>query len=224
MPEWWTYRLSDFLMFTPGTYYRLFERQNEALWPLQLFTLALGVVLTGTAWRVAGRRQVLPGLLAMVWVFVAWAFHWQRYAPINLAAKWFAAAFVLEALLLAGWAARMAASQTAAPRRRGGLVMSLLGLVLLPLIGPLLGRSWAAVELFGLAPDPTATVTLGLLLMTGAPAPLLVIPLLWCVASWATLWAMDAGDAWVILGAGLLAAGSVVGRKVRSARQGSRTG
>lgn len=224
MPEWWTYRLSDFLMFTPGTYYRLFERQNEALWPLQLFTLALGLVLTGTAWQVAGRRQVLPGLLAMVWVFVAWAFHWQDYAPINLAAKWFAAAFVLEALLLAGWAARMAATPTAASRSRVGLVMSLFGLGLLPLIGPLLGRSWTAVELFGLAPDPTATVTLGLLLMTGAPAPLLLIPLLWCVVSWATLWAMDAGDAWVILGVGVVVVGGLVERKVRSVRQGSMAG
>ena len=216
MPEWWTYRLSDFLMFTPGTYYRLFERQNAALWPLQLFTLALGVVLTGMAWRGAERRFLLPGLLALVWAFVAWAFHWQRYAPINLAAKWFAAAFMLESLVFAGWAALRAATPTPASGSRVGLIVALFGLGVLPLIGPLLGRSWTAIELFGLAPDPTATVTLGLLLMTGAPAWLLVIPLLWCVVSWATLWAMDAGDAWVMLGVGLVVVAGLAVRRVKS--------
>lgn len=224
MPEWWTYRLSDFLMFTPSTYYRLFERNNGALWPLQVLTLALGLVLTGVAWRGAGRRLVLPGLLALVWAFVAWAFHWQHYAPINLAAKWFAAAFVLEALLLAWWAALRGATPASASGSKVGLVVALFGLGLLPLIGPLLGRSWAAIELFGIAPDPTATVTLGLLLMAGAPALLLAVPLLWCVASWATLWAMDAGDAWVMLGVGLAVVGGLVEGRVRRAWQSSRTG
>ena len=35
MPEWWTYSLSDFLMFSPRTYYRLFELHNAAIWPAQ---------------------------------------------------------------------------------------------------------------------------------------------------------------------------------------------
>jgi hypothetical protein len=45
MSEWWTYRLSDFLLFAPNTYYRLFELYNDAIWPLQLAGLALGAVL-----------------------------------------------------------------------------------------------------------------------------------------------------------------------------------
>ena len=34
MSEWWTYTLSDFLLFSPRTYYRLFELHHRALWPL----------------------------------------------------------------------------------------------------------------------------------------------------------------------------------------------
>ena len=33
MSEWWTYRPSDFLLFAPRTYYRLFELYNAEIWP-----------------------------------------------------------------------------------------------------------------------------------------------------------------------------------------------
>lgn len=42
MSEWWTYSLRDFLLFSPHTYYRLFELYNQALWPLHLLALAIG--------------------------------------------------------------------------------------------------------------------------------------------------------------------------------------
>ena len=29
MSEWWTYRLSDFLLYAPRTYFRLFELYND---------------------------------------------------------------------------------------------------------------------------------------------------------------------------------------------------
>ena len=42
MTEWWTYRPSDFLMFAPRTYWRLFELHNEAWWPAQALLLLAG--------------------------------------------------------------------------------------------------------------------------------------------------------------------------------------
>ena len=62
MSEWWTYSLSDFLLFSPRTYYRLFELYNLAVWPAQIFTLALGIAIVvllrrGAAWQA---RAVLP--------------------------------------------------------------------------------------------------------------------------------------------------------------------
>lgn len=45
MFEWWTYTLSDFLMFSPQVYYRLFELYNRALWPTQLLTVGAGVAI-----------------------------------------------------------------------------------------------------------------------------------------------------------------------------------
>ncbi|HEY1226717.1 MAG TPA: hypothetical protein VGF26_05300 [Ramlibacter sp.] len=101
MSEWWSYRLSDFLLFSPRTYYRLFELHNVAMWPMHVAALALGVALLVLALR--GRERAAGALLAACWLWVAWAFLLQRYATINWAAPWFAAGFAIEgiALLLA---------------------------------------------------------------------------------------------------------------------------
>ena len=103
MAEWWTYSLSDFLLFSPRTYYRLFELYNRAIWPMQLVALALGAAIlgllrVGAAWQ--GRAVAV--LLAACWAFVAWAFLLERYSTINWAASYFAVAFLLEALHFSG--------------------------------------------------------------------------------------------------------------------------
>ena len=101
MSEWWTYTLTDFLLFSPRTYYRLFELYNAAVWPLQLVTLALGVaililMLRGGAW--SGR--VVAAILAALWLLVAWAYLLERYDTINWAARYFAIGFAVQAALL----------------------------------------------------------------------------------------------------------------------------
>src|SRR5262245_64197596 len=50
MPEWWTYSLSDFLMFSPRTYYRQFELLNAEVWPAQVVALALGLAIPALWW------------------------------------------------------------------------------------------------------------------------------------------------------------------------------
>ena len=55
MSEWWTYSLLDFLLFSPRTYYRLFELYNLAVWPWHVLAIVLGLAvlvfwLRGGAW------------------------------------------------------------------------------------------------------------------------------------------------------------------------------
>lgn len=45
MSEWWTYTLSDFLMSSPQTYWRLVERYNLAIWPAQMAGAASGLAI-----------------------------------------------------------------------------------------------------------------------------------------------------------------------------------
>lgn len=43
MNGWQTYRLEDFIPFTPEVYWRLLERINEAFWPLHVLAVAIGL-------------------------------------------------------------------------------------------------------------------------------------------------------------------------------------
>jgi hypothetical protein len=211
MSEWWTYGPRDLLMFSQQTYHRLFALYNTELWPLQIVALVLGAALL-VLWRRGGDRagRAIAAILAVCWLWVAWGFHWQRYASINWAASYFALAFVVQALLLL-WAAvvrgRLAPLAATRLQPRAGLGLLLFALLIFPLMGPLLGRSWTQAEVFGMAPDPTALATLGVLLFAGArPAwGLFPIPVAWCLLSGATLWAMEAPDFAIVPLAALLA-------------------
>jgi len=199
MSEWWTYRLSDFLMFAPRTYYRLFELYNAEIWPLQIATIAVGLGAVWLIWR-GTHGRVVAAVLAGAWIFIAWAYHWERYAAINMAAAYYAIGFAVEAMLLAWVGVRRDSLRfdlRAAPIGYFGLAILVAGVVLYPLLAPLAGRPWEQAEVFGIAPDPTAIATIGALLAVTGRVPwlLLVLPILWCAVSGATLWTMEAADA-----------------------------
>jgi len=207
MSEWWKYTLSDFLLFSPRTYYRMIERYNDAVWPGQLATLALGMLILGLLYRPAlERRWIISGILAVLWAFVAGAFLWTRYATINWAAGYFAVAFAVEAALLMKLTIRPGRDVVG----RIGMALFVSSLALYPLLAPLLGRGLRQSEIFGVAPDPTVLATLGLLLVAEEPPPwwTLVVPLLWCLVSGATLWAMGSPEAWLLWLAAVLVLGS----------------
>lgn len=201
MSEWWTYTLSDFLMFSPSTYYRLFELYNREIWPTQLLCLGLGIWLLALM-QGRGHRQgrVAAAILAGCWLWVAIAFHLHRYATINWAASYFAGFFAIEALLLL-WTGvvrgQLVFDGANSTVRRTGFAVVLFGVFGIPLIGLLVGRDWIQGEVFGVAPDPTAIATLGVMLAASGRVfwELLIIPLLWCAISGATLFAMRSADA-----------------------------
>lgn len=201
MTEWWTYRPSDFLLFAPRTYYRLVELYNTDVWPAQLAAVAIALLLLLLAWRgVEQAGRAAAAVLATAWTFVAWRFHWLHYATINWAAAYFAGAFAAQALLLAGAGAASALrfGPITPGLRIAGVAVAMVALALQPALALGLGRPWAQVEVVGLAPDPTAVFTLGLLLLARqAPWWLFPIPVFWCLTSGMTLWTMGAADAFV---------------------------
>ncbi len=235
MDDWASYRLADLLLFAPRTYHRLVELHNAALWPLQWLLVAAGALIAGLA--ASGprrpeallRRLALPLgllLLAGIWLGVGIGFHWRRYADINWAAHWFGAAFIAQAVLLsvaaAAWAA---AAPSGAPPRRGpapavGLVMVGFALLVQPWLGLLEQRSWRQTEWFGAAPDPTAILTLGVLLLSAPAADAAAarwarrscwpIPLAWCAVGAATSGAMQSPLAPMLPLASLIAIGAAL--------------
>jgi hypothetical protein len=200
MSEWWTYRPSDFLLFSPRVYYRLIESHNSALWPLPIVFLAVAAAGLILAWRGRFGRAILLSL-GLVWLFVGWSFLWSRYAAINWTASYAAPAFALEGLMLLGVAAlRSPARPPSGLWRALGAALAATA-ILYPLAAPLAGRSLEAAEFVGATPDPTALATLGLLAILRPPLPplLALIPALWCAYSGMTLWTMDAPEAAIVL-------------------------
>ena len=224
MSEWWTYTLSDLLMFSARTYFSLFALHNEAVWPAHLAAIAAGLVLVGCVVRGAGRAgRLAAALLALAWLWVAWAYHAQRYADINLAAPFFAIGFALQAVLLAWLATRHRAPAIVSWRSPLGafaFALVLLALLLYPLFALFEEHGWRQAEVFGIAPDPTVAATLGMLLLWRAPWFLWPLPLLWCAVSGATLNELGVAQAWVLPAAGVLAlaAGIAAHRGLREAR------
>lgn len=219
MADWWTYRLEDFLLFSPATYYRGHELYNAEIWPLQVVALVLGGLIPVLAASAdVQRRRAAAALLALAWCWVGWGFHFSHYATINWAAPWFGAAFVLEAGLLL-WIGVVRGALVFRPRTdlssRIGLALFVFALVGYPMLELALGRPWTQLGVFGTSPDPTVLATLGMVLMTGAVrgarlATLLAVPLAWCVVGGATLWAMGAPAAWLLPAVGALAVVLVV--------------
>ncbi len=198
MSEWWTYSLSDFLMFSARSYYRQFELMNRELWPLHVLAPAAGVLLLAGMLRPRAQASRMAfAVLALAWAWVAWAYHLERYADINTGAPWFAAGFGVQAVLLA-WMARRPAAQPAAGVQGWLARLLVIAALAYPLLAPLAGRSLMQAEIVGLAPDPTVVATLGALLFWRAPWPLWLIPLAWCAISSATLLELRAAQAWVL--------------------------
>jgi hypothetical protein len=198
MSEWWTYTLSDIQSFSLHSYYRLFELYNRAIWPAQIAALLLGFVLWFLVRREPGR--LVATILAASWLWVAIVFHAHRYSTLTWTARYFAWGFGLEAALLFG-------RRLAFENRLPGRAIFAFALLVQPLAGLAFGRTGPQIEVFGVAPDPTAVATLGVLLLASGRVrwELLIVPLLWCGISGATLLSMEAREGWISIAAAVLA-------------------
>jgi hypothetical protein len=189
----------------------MIERHNAAVWPGQIVTLGLGLVIVGLLRRPAALQgPIISAILAILWSWVGFAFVWRRYVTINWAASYLVWLYAIEVLALA-WIGvirgrlRFGWRQDAAGIL--GTALLILSVLLYPALAPLLRRGWRQAEVFGVAPDPTVIATLGLLLLADGPPRwgLLAAPVLWCLVGGATLLAMGSPEASVVLSAALAA-------------------
>ncbi|MEX0599193.1 MAG: DUF6064 family protein, partial [Rhodothermales bacterium] len=163
LDELGSYTASDFLLFSRETYFRTFQLYNQTYWPLHLLTAAAGGFVLYALWyrHEAAAARLAWGLLAVLWAWVGWAFHLERYATINLSAPYFAGLFAFGALtiLLAGVAAgapgegeREAghSGTTAGPAPRAGAALLAYAILIHPLSGLLAGRAWTELSVFGI--------------------------------------------------------------------------
>jgi hypothetical protein len=173
------------LPFTTDQFFGVFASYNTAIWPAQVVAYLLG---TAALWAIYAARswsgRTVAAILAALWVWNGFAYHYAFFAPINPAAYGFAALFVVQGLLFFGYG-------TMAGRLRfvsGTGWRGLLGLVLIAYatvgytgLGYFLGHTWPSLPIFGVAPCPTTIFTFGALMLASGPLPLwlVAIPIVW---------------------------------------------
>ena len=218
MSDWDSYSLQDFIPFTAEVYFRQLARMGESFWPLQWLALAAG--LAALVLAVRGRPRIALLIIAPWWAFIGLAYFMQRYAQLNWAGTYIGWLFVGESLLLsaaaitgAGCAHRAAARTWKKPIILIALAMVLGGMIGLPVAACIASGEWHGAAVFGLTPDSTAVVSLGVLMIALKGAVkwgAALLPVMWLTVSGLTLqvlqvsWA-DAIFLFILIGfAGLL--------------------
>ncbi|HYH17724.1 MAG TPA: DUF6064 family protein [Azospirillum sp.] len=205
------------LPFTVAQFFAVFGAYNTAVWPAPVAAYLLAALGLGTTmFRPAVSGRVVPTVLAVLWIWTGVAYHWVHLAPVNPAARLFAAAFVLEGLLL------LRAGMGRAPilfavgpdwRRVFGLALVAYA-ILYPLLGVWAGHAYPEAPTFGITPCPLTLFTFGMLLLALEPVPLrlLPIPALWSLVGGSAAVLLDVPQDWMLLAGGILATVVLVGR------------
>lgn len=189
-----SYSVSNFIPFTDEVYFRLFERHFEE-WRIAhppMFVLGISVLVF--AWL--GKTRTLAVGLAAALAFCAVTFHLRLYAELTPAGKFFGWAFLIQTvfILLWGFTAKPIEKFRPTVPAITGAALALIGLGY-PLLTLGTERKMTGAEYFGMSPDPTICLTLGILLMGARPLWFLLlfpIPLLWAAATGGTLDALGA--------------------------------
>ncbi len=219
MSYWSGYAISDFLLFSPRVYERLFELHNSALWPAHCVAVITGLTIIAFVIRnTAFRGRVVYALIGAAWLFVAWAFFMTSYQSINWAAEYMAPLIAVEGVLLLALTAMERPPDPMFPVAPAGMIAMLVllfGLLGYPLVAPFFGRTWQSAEFFALTPDPTAIATLAVLALSSGTARWvgMLIPTAWCIATGLTLWTLGRPDFYIAPLAGLLCLGAAFARR-----------
>jgi hypothetical protein len=172
------------LPFTIDQFFEVFRRYNLAVWPSQLVLLGLAVAALAFG-MLGGQRngRRVNVILALLWLWMAVAYHITFFASVNRAALVFGIAFAVQAALFARLAFGPHAFEYR-PRANGagfaGAIFVFYALIGYPALGRMFGHRYPAAPTFGV-PCPTTIFTLGLLLwgLERLPWRVVVVPLLW---------------------------------------------
>jgi hypothetical protein len=174
--------------FSTTEFFGVFARYNETFWPLQILLLAGGVVLVVLALtRPQRSRTVLAGV-AVLWAYMAVAYHLAFLTALTPAALLFAGLFLLEAVLLAWHGLRTRRLHLAVPLDRTsrvvGVALVVYALIGYPVVAMLAGQRYPAMPTFGL-PCPTTILTFAVLVWCVRPVPwsVLVVPFAWTLVA-----------------------------------------
>jgi Family of unknown function (DUF6064) len=170
--------------FTTEQFLRVFEKYNQAIYPFQFALILVAII---SVFLAASRKpfanKLISYLLGFLWLWTGIVYHFIFFTAISPPAYLFGTLFIIQGLLfLYEGVVSNRLSFRASQNFHGifGTIFIAYALVIYPLIGYALGRTFTASPTFGV-PCPTAIFTFGLLIWTDKrfPLSLLIIPVLW---------------------------------------------
>ena len=170
--------------FTQDQFFEVFENYNQAVWPMQGFILALGLLAVVFATgRFRGGHFAVSLVLSFFWIWMGVVYHFRFFSTVNRAAFFFGGLFVLEGILFLLWGlfqGKILFRYRNDWRGLAGVMLLTYSILAYPLLGSALGHHYPVCPTFGL-PCPTTLFTIGLLCWVEGKQVrgLLVIPLLW---------------------------------------------
>jgi hypothetical protein len=196
--------------FTTVQFFDVMRQYNESVWPGQLVLYAIGVITAAVAIWKPQRSNLVLGIVALLWAWMAIAYQLMFFTRINPMAYVFAAMFLVEALLIARYAfsTRLQLSiEAGRALRLIGLSLIAYALLIYPVLGFLLGQRYPSAPTFGL-PCPTTIFTLGIFAWCARPMPwtLFVVPALWSVLATSAAVSFGIGEDYALIPAVALAA------------------
>ena len=177
-----SYRLEDFLLFSPDVYFQSIAYYNQSIWPVPLIWFLLGLAFLWSLITIDEKKSKVAGsILALGWLWCGGVYHLQFYQQINWMAFYYGWGFITQSILIFIWLAKNL-RQTNAPdlnpiwQQRVGQILTGISIFILPLIGLIDGPNIKAGLLFGLSPAPTILATFGLAIIIKLPLWLLIFP------------------------------------------------
>lgn len=175
------------LPFNAEQFLAVFTAYNVAIWPVQPVAYGLGLLaLLALMLRPPRGDRVILVVLAAMWAWNGFAYHFAFFSSINVAAFGFAFLFVFQAVLFAYHAWNLNDLKFEARGNwRSMIAFSLViyAMLIYQVLGIIAGHRLMSGPLFGVAPCPTTIFTIGLLLLADGRLVrrLAVIPVLWAV-------------------------------------------
>lgn len=203
--------------FTHEEFFSVFAAYNTAVWPAHVVLFVIALASAAAVRGIARVDRLVSVALAVLWAWMAIAYHFLFFSAVNPAAWVFGAAFLVAAAAFAIAAAKstLRFDATSARSSKAGLLMILYALFGYPVVGMLAGQSYPRTPTFGL-PCPTTIFTLGMLLLARRPVPatLFVVPLAWSVIATSAAVALGVPQDFGLTAAALVTAGILVMRRL----------
>jgi Family of unknown function (DUF6064) len=207
--------------FTTEQFFGVFEKYNQAIFPMQFVLILVAIAsVTLVVNPKPFANKIISGLLGFLWLWAGIIYHLIFFTKISPPAYVFGVLFVFQGLLfLYEGVVKNRLSFRASQKFYGilGAIFITYALVIYPLIGYALGRTFPASPTFG-TPCQTTIFTFGLLLWTDKkiPSSLLIVPILWSIVGTSAALSFGIKEDFGLLVAGTIGTASIIWHNLRS--------